>query len=63
MTISAKSIVPKSGEPDIDESYIRQCDAVLLETLLIDRTMTAENGGHPINIKWAIVESMIKPME
>ena len=26
------------GEPDIDESYIRQQDAVVLETLLIDRT-------------------------
>ena len=34
----AKSIVPKVGEPDIDESYIRQQDVVVLETLLIDRT-------------------------
>ena len=48
MTISAKSIVPKIGEPDIDESYIRQRDAVLLETLLIDRTMTAVNDGNPM---------------
>ena len=45
MTSRAKSIVPKIGEPDIDESYIRQRDAVLLETLLIDRTMTAVNDG------------------
>ena len=50
----AKSIVPKVGEPDIDESYIRQQDAVVLETLLIDRTMTALNGGSTVNIKWAV---------
>ena len=53
MTIGVKSIEPIVGELDIDESYIRQCDALLLETLLIDRTMTAENGGDTINIKWA----------
>ena len=45
MTSRVKSIVPKIGEPDIDESYIRQQDAVLLETLLIDWTMTAVNDG------------------
>ena len=44
MTIGVKSIEPIVGELDIDESYIRQCDALLLETLLIDWTMTAENG-------------------
>ena len=49
-----KSIVPKIGEPDIDESYIRQQDAFVLETLLIDRTMTALNGGSTVNIKWAV---------
>ena len=27
MAVRAKSIVPKVGEPDIDESYIRQQDA------------------------------------
>ena len=53
MTIGVKSIEPIVGELDIDESYIRQCDALLLETLLNDRTMTAENGGDTINIKWA----------
>ena len=54
MATRPKSIVPKVGEPDIDESYIRQQDAVLLKTLLIDRTMTALNGGSPVNIKWAV---------
>ena len=54
MAIRPKSIVPKVGEPDIDESCIRQQDVVLLETLLIDRTMTALNGGSPVNIKWAV---------
>lgn len=49
-----ESIVPIIGEPDIDESYIRQQDAVVLEMLLVDQTMTALNGGKPINIKWAI---------
>ena len=29
MAIRPKSIVPIIGEPDIDESYIRQQDAVL----------------------------------
>ena len=54
MAIRPKSIVPIIGEPDIDESYIRQQDVVLLTTLLIDRTMTALNGGTPVNIKWAV---------
>ena len=54
MAIRPKSIVPIIGEPDIDESYIRQQDAVVLETLLIDRTMTALNGGSTVNIKWAV---------
>ena len=54
MVIWPKSIVPKVGEPDIDESYIRQQDVVVLEMLLIDRTMTARNGGSPVNIKWAV---------
>ena len=49
-----RSIVPIIGEPDIDESYIRQQDVVLLKTLLIDRTMTALNRGVPVNIKWAV---------
>ena len=49
-----ESIVPIIGEPDIDESYIRQQDVVLLKTLLIDRTMTALNGGAEVNIKWAV---------
>ena len=48
-----RSIVPIIGEPDIDESYIRQQDVVLLKTLLIDR-MTALNRGVPVNIKWAV---------
>ena len=52
--IQPKSIVPIIGEPDIDESYIRQQDVVLLTTLLIDRTLTALNGGSPVNIKWAV---------
>ena len=54
MAVRSKSIVPKVGEPDIDESYIRQQDVVVLETLLIDWTMTALNGGSPVNIKWAV---------
>ena len=54
MAVRAKSIVPLVGEPDIDESYIRQQDVVVLETLLIDRTMTALNGCSPVNIKWAV---------
>ena len=54
MVTRPKSIVPITGEPDIDESYIRQQDIVLLKTLLIDRTMTALNGGSPVNIKWAV---------
>ena len=45
MAIRPKSIVPIIGEPDIDESYIRQQDVALLKTLLIDRTMTALNDG------------------
>ena len=45
MAVRPKSIVPKVGEPDIDESYIRQQDVVVLKTLLIDRTMTALNAG------------------
>ena len=49
-----RSIVPIIGESDIDESYIRQQDVVLLKTLLIDRTMTALNRGVPVNIKWAV---------
>ena len=54
MAMRPKSIVPIIGEPDIDESYIRQQDVSLLKTLLIDRTMTAQNGGSPVNIKWAV---------
>ena len=54
MAIRPKSIVPIIGEPDIDESFIRQQDVVVLETLLIDRTMTALNGGSTVNIKWAV---------
>lgn len=54
MATRPKSIVPIIGEPDIDESYIRQQDVVVLETLLIDRTMTALNGGSAVNIKWAV---------
>jgi len=41
------------GEPDIDESYIRRCDPVALESLLADRTLTHLNKGIPVNIKWA----------
>ena len=33
MKIGSKSTVPICGEPDIDESYIRQCDSVVLRTL------------------------------
>ena len=44
MATRPKSIVPIIGESDIGESYIRQQDSVLLATLLIDRTMTAEHG-------------------
>ena len=47
-------IDPIIGEPDIDESYIRLQDAMLLKTLLIDRTKTALNRGTPVDIKWAI---------
>ena len=54
MVTRPKSIVPIIGEPDIDESYIRQQDVVVLERLLIDRTMTALNGGVSVNIKWAV---------
>ena len=54
MVTRPKSIVPIIGEPDIDESYIRQQDDVVLKTLLIDRTMTALNGGAEVNIKWAV---------
>ena len=54
MASRLKSIVPIIGEPDIDESYIRQQDDVVLERLLIDRTMTALNGGASVNIKWAV---------
>ena len=39
MAIGVKSIEPIVGELDIDESYIRQQDAAVLETLLIDRTI------------------------
>lgn len=46
--------MPIIGEPDIDESYIRQQDDVVLKTLLIDRTLTALNGGATVNIKWAV---------
>ena len=59
MAIRPKSIVPIVGEPDIDESYIRQQDVVLLKTLLIDddrleitspgglvRDMTIEQAEH-----------------
>ena len=42
-----RSIVPIIGESDIDESYIRQRDVVVLKTLLIDRTMTVEVRGKP----------------
>ena len=45
MMRNLRSIVPIIGEPDVDESYIRQQDVVLLKTLLIDRTMTAANDG------------------
>ena len=36
MAVRAKSIVPKVGESDIDEPYIRQHDVVVLETLPIE---------------------------
>ena len=39
MATRPESIVPIIGEPGIDESYIRQQDATVLETLLIDRTI------------------------
>ena len=61
MASRPKSIVPIIGEPDIDESYIRQQDDVVLKTLLIDRTMTALNGGSTVNIKWAVTGKWIKP--
>ena len=61
MAIRPKSIVPIIGEPDIDESYIRQQDDVVLKTLLIDRTLTALNGGATVNIKWAVTGKWIEP--
>ena len=61
MAIRPKSIVPIIGEPDIDESYIRQQDDVVLKTLLIGRTLTALNGGATVNIKWAVTGKWIEP--
>ena len=52
-TSDFRPLEPIAGEPDIDESYIRQCDPVVLQTLLIDRTETHLNKGTPVNIKWA----------
>ena len=46
-TTNFRPLEPIAGEPDIDESYIRQCDPVL-QILLIDRTMTALNRGTPV---------------
>ena len=53
MIEAVNSIVPRIGEPDIDESYIRRCDSVVLRTLLVDRTLTQLNGG--------TVETRVKP--
>ena len=64
MATRPKSIVPIIGEPDIDESYIRQQDSVLLATLLIDRTMTAEHGYSKIrNDGLALALSYMKEVE
>ena len=52
-TTNFRPLEPIVGEPDIDESYIRQRDPVVLRTLLIDRTETYLNKGTPVNIKWA----------
>ena len=48
-TSDFRPLEPIAGEPDIDESYIRQCDPVVLQTLLIDRTETHLNKGTPVN--------------
>lgn len=50
---NSKSLVPRvmSGrfERDVQESYIRECAPEILETLLIDQTMTAMDPKHRVH--------------